>query len=67
MIYQQIKKLATEKGVSIYQIEKDCFLANGVIGKWGRTANQMPAADKLARVAKYLGTTVEFLLEEEVK
>lgn len=65
MIYQQIKKLAMEKGISIHRIEKDCSLANGIIGKWGRTANQMPAADKLARVAKYLGTTVEFLLEED--
>lgn len=65
MIYQQIKKLADEKNLSIYQIEKECSLANGVIGKWGRTANQMPAADKLARVAKYLGTTVEYLLDED--
>ncbi|MEG0732393.1 MAG: helix-turn-helix transcriptional regulator [Vagococcus sp.] len=64
MLYKKIKELALKMDTSIYRIEKDCGLSNGLIGKWGNTANQKPSAEALLKVAKYLGTTVEELLNK---
>ncbi|HFI0790084.1 TPA: hypothetical protein ACGO62_000066 [Streptococcus suis] len=36
MIYDKIKQLASEKGVSVYRIEKDLEFSNGAIGKWNK-------------------------------
>lgn len=33
MIYDKIKEIASEKGISIYRIEKDLDLGNGAISK----------------------------------
>lgn len=65
MIYQTIKKIADTKGLSIYRIERDCQLSNGIIGKWGKTANQKPSVDNLKKVADYLEVSMEDLLEKE--
>lgn len=62
MVYQNIKKIADQKKISIYRIEKDCALSNGIIGKWGKVANQKPSAENLRKVAEYLETTIEELL-----
>ena len=61
MIYTRIKRLATEREISIGRLCE----TSGV----KRTAMQecdshIPAADKLASVAKVLGVTVEDLLDE---
>lgn len=61
----KIKRLATEKGLTIAALEKAAALRPGTIFNWGEPRNCMPAADKLYRVAKVLGTTVEALLEDE--
>lgn len=58
MIYQNIKKVATSKGISIRKIEKDTGLVLCSIYHWD---NIIPSVDKVVKVAKYLGTTVEEL------
>lgn len=62
MIYEEIKKRADEMGVTIYRIERDCKLSNGIIGKWGKTANQKPSVENLKKVADYLDVPMEDLL-----
>lgn len=59
-IYHKIKTLAKEQGITIEALESECGLGKNTMIKWDES---MPAADKLARVAKCLGTTVEDLLE----
>lgn len=61
---RKIKKLAAEKALSIAELERAANLRPGTIANWGAPRNCMPAADKLYRVAKVLGTTVEDLLED---
>lgn len=61
MIYNIVKKLADEKGMSIREIEQSAGIGNGIIGKW-RTAS--PRLDNLTAVAKVLGVTVADLLKE---
>jgi len=65
VIYEKIKQIADEKGVTIYRIEKDCKLANGIIAKWGKTAQQSPKVENLIKVANYLDTPLDVLLKEK--
>ncbi|WP_347005681.1 helix-turn-helix domain-containing protein [Enterococcus avium] len=64
MIYTRIKSFLSQKGISVNKLETELELSNGSISKWN---DSVPSADKLAKVAKYLGTTVEELLEDEEK
>ena len=59
MIYDKIKEIASEKGISIYRIEKDLDLGNGAISKWN---NSSPSATTLNSIANYLNVRLEQLL-----
>lgn len=59
-LYTAIKKVAVQNHKSIYQIEHDLQLSNGMISKWDRS---MPRADSLQNVADYLGVTTQFLFK----
>lgn len=61
MIYDKIKEIASEKGITIYRIEKDLNLGNGAISKWN---NSSPSATTLNSIANYLNVRLEQLLEE---
>lgn len=61
MIYDKIKEIASEKGISIYRIEKDLDLGNGTISKWNTSS---PSATTLNSIASYLNVRLEQLLEE---
>ena len=59
MIYEKIKELCKQKGISINQLEKEAGLTNGSISKWN---NNMPQADRLKAVADVLKVKMEKLL-----
>lgn len=61
MFFDKIRALAEEKGISIYKLEKDAELSKGSICKWNEN---IPSVDKIQRVAKLLGVTVDSLLED---
>lgn len=56
MIYQKIKEIADRKGVSIRKIEIETGITPSSIYHWNEIK---PSVDKVAKVAKYLGVTVE--------
>ncbi|GEO70492.1 helix-turn-helix domain-containing protein [Levilactobacillus acidifarinae] len=56
-IYQRIQKLAKLRGTSIYRIEHDAGLANGIIYKW---KNSNPNFDSITKVANALGVSIEY-------
>ena len=58
-IYERIKEIARLKNISIAQIERANDLSNGSISKWSSKA---PSADKLAKVARYLNISSDYLL-----
>ena len=60
MIYQNIKSIADSKKVSIRKIEQDTGITLGSIYHWN---DVKPSVDKVAKVANYLGVTVEELLK----
>ena len=59
MLYIKIARLCDQRNISICRLERECGISNGTIGKW-RTSS--PTADKLKKVADYLGCTVDELL-----
>ena len=60
MIYRNIKSIADSKKISIRKIEQETGITLGSIYHWDETK---PSVDKVAKVAKYLGTTVEELIK----
>ena len=62
MLYDNVKKICEEKGISVGKIEKDLQLSNGSICKWNENE---PAIRKVQKVADYLGVSIEELLAEE--
>lgn len=62
---ERIKALCAEKKIAIARLEKDLGFANGYIS--GLRRGSMPA-DRLQKVADYLGVTASYLMTgEEVK
>lgn len=59
-LYSAVRDVAKENHKSIYQIEHDLKLSNGIISKWNKS---MPRADVLQDVADYLGVTPQFLFK----
>lgn len=60
-VYTAIKGIANERKISVYKIERDLQLTNGVISHWNKS---MPRADSLQSVADYLGVTSSFILNK---
>lgn len=57
----KIKELCREQGITVAELERLAEITPKTVTKWDET---MPAADKLARVARVLHTTVEELLQD---
>ena len=60
MVYDRVKALCDEKGLSISQLETLAGLGNGTIGGWRVS---VPAVDTVKRVADALGITVNDLID----
>ncbi len=59
MIYDKIKELCQECGISVAAVEKEANLSNGAIRKWNKSS---PTVDSLQAVAKVLKVSVEKLI-----
>lgn len=58
-MYEKIRALAKEKGISIPNLEKAVGLGNGTIDGWNKSS---PTAENLRKVANFLGVTMEHLM-----
>lgn len=61
-MYNKIKMLAKEQGVSINKMEKDLEFGSSTISKWSKS---ILSVDKLKKVADYLDVTIDELLRDE--
>lgn len=62
ILYERIKLICSEKGLSISNLEKAAGLSNGSIRKWNRLS---PTVDNLIAVSRILGFTLDELLGEK--
>ncbi len=60
MIYDNVKALCKERGLSISAVEKQAGLGNGTIRGWNESS---PTIDNIQSVAKVLKVNVNKLLE----
>ena len=61
-IYDKIKKICKEKGLSVTYVEKKAELGNGLISKWN---DSVPSVANLKKVARILEVTVDELIGDE--
>ena len=59
-LYEQIRDIAKAKGYSINRLELELGFARSSINKFNKN---VPSADKLQRIANFLGTSMECLME----
>ncbi len=58
-LYENVKEAAKSKGYSINKLEKELGFARSYISKF---KNITPSADKIQKIADFLGVTSEFLM-----
>lgn len=63
MLYENIKRLCKDNGISIYALEKECGIGNGTIGKM-EGKERSPRIDTLKKIADKFGVSVDELLKE---
>ena len=61
-IVEKIKERAATNGLTIRKLEIAAKLSNGAIARWNE---KTPSIDKVFRVAKVLGCTVDELIAEQ--
>lgn len=61
MIYDRIKEICKQRGVSVTYVERTAGLSNGIISKWNSCS---PTVENVQAVAKVLECTVDELLAE---
>lgn len=57
-VVDRIRGLCKKSGITLAELERRCGIGNGVIARWGKSS---PSYERLARVAKELETSVEYL------
>ena len=60
-MFEKIKELCKEKGISVLTLEKEVGIAHG-IHRWDISR---PSVDKVKAVADYFGVTVDYLLSDD--
>lgn len=58
-LVERIKLLASEKKMTISELERKTNLGNGTISRWN---SRVPGVDKLSKVADYFDVSVDYLL-----
>lgn len=61
MIVKNIRVLCKKKGISLWALERELGIGNGVIARWETSA---PRVDNVKLVADFFGVTIDDLLKE---
>ena len=59
LLKDNVFRLIEEKGLSVRKVERDLGFGYGTLQAWDK---HMPSVDKVEKVAKYFGVTVDYLL-----
>ncbi len=61
-LYEKVKSLCDERGISIRKLEIELGIGNGIIGRW---KHSKPNAERIKSVADYFNVSVNSLLDDE--
>lgn len=61
LIYENVKKIADKKGISISALEREAGIGNGVISGWKES---YPRISTLSAVARVLKVKVDYLIRD---
>lgn len=60
MLYEKVKEICKEKGISVSAVERELGFGNGTITKWNDVS---PNVYSLKKVADFFNKPIEFFLE----
>lgn len=63
MLYDNIKRLCADRGLSLHALEKQAGIGNGLIDDWKDGGD--PKISTLAKIAQTLEVSVEDLIKEK--
>ena len=63
-MYKEFADLCEKRNVTPYRVAKGCGFSNVTLSDW-KNKGSTPRADKLIAIARYLGTSVEYLVTGE--
>lgn len=61
-MYEKFAELLAKSNKTAYQVSKDTGIAQSVLSDW-KTGRSKPKIDKLRKIAKYFGVSIEALLD----
>ena len=61
MLFDNVKRICDEKGISIWKLERELGFSNRSISKWNESD---PGVRKVQKVADYLKVPIKKLLEQ---
>lgn len=63
-MYEVFARLIQQRGITPYRVHKDTGVAQSTLSDW-KNGKGTPSADKLKKIADYLGVTIEYILTGE--
>lgn len=60
VLYQRIKELCAERGITMGKLEEDLGIGTSLIRKW--KANTSPSIDKVRVIAEYFNVSSDYLI-----
>lgn len=62
---EKIKALRQSKGLTLEDVAKACNVSRATVSKWENNVIDMMRADTLQTLARYLNTTVAYIIDED--
>lgn len=62
IMYEKIKELCKQNGVSFYALEKELKISSGSVCKWEKST---PRVETLQKLADYFGVPITYFLENK--
>lgn len=58
MLLEKIKRLCSQRNITVSELERILEFGNGTMHRWGKS---QPSADKVLKVAEYFGASLDYL------
>lgn len=61
--YDRFEKILKERNITAYKVGKEAGVATSTLSSW-KTGKYIPKIDKLQKIAKYLGVSIDYFLKK---